>query len=170
MKWASNRSIIVVVSRSAYLHTTPPSPSQVHKRAGSFELLINSLAILDQLYIFDMGGQTSEANLSLLWEKAEKRYHQDLASDKEFAKILETRSLEELLADTHVLQPADPFERELPCTIGQLEPAFKSLSDFLVILKMSYGADSAQTALVWGSIRVILTVGVLSYESRLTLF
>ncbi|CAP86729.1 Pc20g14000 [Penicillium rubens Wisconsin 54-1255] len=105
-----------------------------------------------------MGGQTSEANLSLLWEKAEKRYHQDLASDKELAKILETRSLEELLADTHVLQPADPFERELPCTIGQLEPAFKSLSDFLVILKMSYGADSAQTALVWGSIRVILTL------------
>ncbi|CAG8147427.1 unnamed protein product [Penicillium nalgiovense] len=105
-----------------------------------------------------MGVQTSEANLPLLWERAEKSYHQDLASDKEFAKILETRSLEELLADTHVLQPVDPFGRELPCTIDRLGPAFKLLSDFLVILKMSYGADSAQTALLWGSIRVILTL------------
>jgi hypothetical protein len=116
-----------------------------------------------------MGGQTSESNLSLLWEKAEKSYRQDLASDKEFAKILETRSLEELLADTHVLQPVDPFDRELPCTIDRLEPAFRLLSDFLVILKMSYGADSAQTALVWGSIRVILTASALSCESRLIL-
>ena len=83
-----------------------------------------------------MGGETPEVKRSLLWERALKNYHQDLASDKEFVKILKTSSLEELLAEIPVLRPVNSSERPLPYTIDRLESTFKLLDDFLVILRM----------------------------------
>lgn len=115
-----------------------------------------------------MGGETLQVKRSLLWERALKNYHQDLAGDKELVKILKTSSLEELLADIPILRPVNSSERPLPCTMDRLEPTFKLLNDFLEILRKSCGAESAQTALVWGSIRMIVTVGFL-HESLHTL-
>ncbi|KAF9242219.1 hypothetical protein DTO006G1_6440 [Penicillium roqueforti] len=95
-----------------------------------------------------MGGETLQVKRSLLWERALKNYHQDLAGDKELVKILKTSSLEELLADIPILRPVNSSERPLPCTMDRLEPTFKLLNDFLEILRKSCGAESAQTALL----------------------
>ncbi|KAJ5173639.1 uncharacterized protein N7500_001570 [Penicillium coprophilum] len=105
-----------------------------------------------------MGGKTASVKLSPLWERALETYHEDLAGDEDFRKILETGSLEELLADDQVLQPLGSQGRQALDTMTRLRPTFKLLNDFSVVLAMSLGAGTAVTALVWGSIRMILTL------------
>lgn len=114
---------------------------------------------LSNLNVENMGGQAApEVKLSPLWERALESYHEDLAGDEDFRKILETGSLEELLADDQVLQPVGSQGRQALDTMTRLKPTFKLLNDFSVVLAMSLGAGTAVTALVWGSIRMILTV------------
>lgn len=97
-------------------------------------------------------------NLSPLWEKALESYHKDLAADDDFRMILETGSLEELLADDHILQPFGPQGRKALDSMNRLKPTFKLLNDFSVVLAVSFGVGTAVTAVVWGSIRMILTL------------
>lgn len=105
-----------------------------------------------------MRDRFSEVKLSPLWEKALERYHEELAADDDFRVILETGSLEELLADDHILQPFGPQGRKALDSMNRLKPTFKLLNDFSVVLAISLGAGTAATAVVWGSIRMILTV------------
>ncbi|KAL4782963.1 hypothetical protein BJX76DRAFT_274048 [Aspergillus varians] len=105
-----------------------------------------------------MTKSTPEVELSPLWAKALESYHEELAADDDFRTILETGSLEELLADDHILQPFGPQGRRALDSMNRLKPTFKLLNDFSVVLAVSFGAGTAVTALVWGSIRMILTL------------
>ncbi|KAJ5092019.1 hypothetical protein NUU61_006889 [Penicillium alfredii] len=101
---------------------------------------------------------SSEGKLSPLWEKALESYHEELAADDDFRTILETGSLEELLVDDQLLQPFGPQGRKALDSMNRLKPTFRLLNDFSVVLAVSFGAGTTVTALVWGSIRMILTV------------
>lgn len=107
------------------------------------------------------GGMTEvapEVSVSPLWEKALESYHEELAADDDIRTILETGSLEDLSVDDQILQPFGPHGRKALDSMIRLKPAFKLLNDFSAVLAVSFGAGTAATALVWGSIRMILTV------------
>ncbi|RAK81445.1 TPR-like protein [Aspergillus fijiensis CBS 313.89] len=99
-----------------------------------------------------------DARPSPLWDKALKSYHEELAADDDYRTILQTGSLEELLADEQILKPFGPHGRKALESMNRLKPTFKMLNDFSVVLAVSLGAGTAVTALVWGSIRMILTL------------
>lgn len=103
-----------------------------------------------------------DAKFSPLWERALRSYHEELAADEDFRTILETGSLEDLLGDNRILQPFGSHGRKALDSMNRLKPTFKLLNDFSVVLAVSFGAGTAVTALVWGSIRMILTVGTCS--------
>lgn len=105
-----------------------------------------------------------EVKLSPLWEKALESYHEDLVADDDFRMILKTGSLEELLADDQILQPFGPQGRKALDSMNRLKPTFKLLNDFSVVLAVSFGAGTAVTAVVWGSIRMILTVSLSQWQ------
>ncbi|PWY82922.1 TPR-like protein [Aspergillus heteromorphus CBS 117.55] len=100
----------------------------------------------------------SDAKLSPLWEKALENYREELAADDDFRSILETGSLDELLNDPKILQPFGPRGRKSLDSMYRLKPTFKLVNDFSAVLAVSFGAGTVATALVWGSIRMILTL------------
>lgn len=78
-------------------------------------------------------------------------YHEELAYDYGMRTILETESLEELLANYRISQPFGPQGRMALGYMNRLKPMFKLLNDFSVVLAVSFGAGTAVTALVWDS-------------------
>jgi len=107
-----------------------------------------------------MTKDSPKPKLSPLWEKALENYHEELAADDDFRTILETGSLEDLLVDDQILQPFGQQSRRALDSMNRLKPTFNLLNDFSVVLAVSFGAGTAITALVWGSIRMILTVNI----------
>lgn len=99
-----------------------------------------------------------DTKLSPLWEKALDNYREELAADDDFRLILETGSLDELLDDPKILQPFGPHGRKSLDSMRRLRPTFRLVNDFSAVLAVSFGAGTVVTALVWGSIRMILTV------------
>ncbi|PLB46258.1 TPR-like protein [Aspergillus steynii IBT 23096] len=100
----------------------------------------------------------ADNQLSPLWEKALENYRDELAADDDFRTILETKSLDELLNDPKILQPFGPQGRKALDSMNRLRPTFKIVNDFSAVLAVSFGAGTMLTALVWGSIRMILTL------------
>ncbi|KAL4735582.1 TPR-like protein [Aspergillus similis] len=96
--------------------------------------------------------------LSPLWEKALHSYQEELGSEDDFQTILETDSLDELLDDKQILEPFGPQGRKALDSINRLKPMFTMLNDFSAVLAVSFRAGTTVTALVWGSLRIILTL------------
>ena len=109
----------------------------------------------------------SESKLSpSIWEKALENYREDLAADDDFRMILETGSLEDLLKDAKIIPPFGPQGKKALDSMSRLKPTLKIVNDFSAMLAVCFGAGTTLTALIWGSIRMILSVGCLP----LTLF
>ena len=49
--------------------------------------------------------------------------------------------------------------------LNRLDPTLKFLSDFSAIVAVSFGADTTITALVWGSIRLILSLASSTHDN-----
>lgn len=106
-----------------------------------------------------MSGQPPQLpKLSPLWDKALQNYREELAGDDDFRAILETGSLGELLNESKVLQPVGPQGRKALNSMGRMKPMIKLVNDFSAVLAVSFGTDAVLAALIWGSIRMILTV------------
>jgi hypothetical protein len=95
---------------------------------------------------------------SPLWDQALENFREELAGDDDLGMILETRNVEELLHDVKMLQPVGPQGRKALDSMNRLKPMVKLVNDFSAVLAVAFGADTVVTALVWGSIRMILTV------------
>lgn len=64
--------------------------------------------------------------------------------------------MEELLTQARSLEPlrsTSPL-----ASLNRLEPILIHLNDFSAVMALFLGADAKSAALVWGSIRIILTV------------
>jgi hypothetical protein len=96
--------------------------------------------------------------ISPLWEKALQSYHEELGGEDDFQTILQTGSLDDLLEDKQILEPFGQQGRKALDSINRLKPTFTMLNDFSAVLAVSFGAGTTVTALVWGSLRMILTV------------
>lgn len=101
----------------------------------------------------------SGEKLSQLWEKPLHSYHEELGGEDNFRTLFKTNSLDELLDNKHILGPFGPQSRKALDTINRLKPVIMTLNDLSAVLAVSIGAGTAVKALIWGSVRNILTVG-----------
>lgn len=105
-----------------------------------------------------MPDQPPNYQQSSLWHKALENFREELAADDDLKMILQTHGAEQLLHDTTFLRPVGSPGRKALDSINRLKPMIKFVNNFSAALAVAFGADSVVTALVWGSIRMILTV------------
>jgi hypothetical protein len=80
-----------------------------------------------------------------------------LEEKDEFQDIIEVESLGDLLNHAKTLERLLPREHVALSTIHRLGPKLKFVDDFSAVIALYFGADTKLTALVWGSIRLMLT-------------
>lgn len=93
-----------------------------------------------------------------MWEKALERYRDELGGSEDYQAVNEVHSLEDLLNYANNLQNAPSRKRQGLASLNRLAPEFKFLDDFSAIIALVFGADPTLTAVVWGSVRLILTL------------
>ncbi|KAL9615519.1 MAG: hypothetical protein Q9167_000032 [Letrouitia subvulpina] len=91
------------------------------------------------------------------WDKALVRFQEELEEDDadEYQTILEAGTLEQLVEHIKCIDVPNGRERAV---LSRLDPTLKFLNDFSAIVAVSFGADTKMTALVWASIRLILSL------------
>lgn len=87
-----------------------------------------------------------------------ERYQEELGKNEDYQAINEVHSLDDLLSHVNVLQTAPTRDRQALASLNRLAPRFKFVDDFSAIVALCAGADAASTALVWGSIRLLITL------------
>lgn len=97
-----------------------------------------------------------EQHATPIWKRALENYREELAAEDDFRDILETRSLEQVMNDSKISQPFGPKGRNALDSMNRLKPTFQLINDFSAVLVACFGAEATLTALIWGSIRMIL--------------
>lgn len=105
--------------------------------------------------LIDFSGKRTS---SPLWLKAIERYRAELEENDDFEDIVGVGSLEALLDHTKSIEKLLPPERTLLNLFNRLGSRLKFVDDFSAIIALYFGADANLTGLVWGSIRLMLTL------------
>ncbi|KAI1106051.1 hypothetical protein F4804DRAFT_69707 [Jackrogersella minutella] len=95
---------------------------------------------------------------SPLWHRALERYQEELGGDEDNQAINEVHSLDDLLSHVKSIQAMPSRDRQTWMSLNRLAPKFKFVDDFSATIALAFGADATLTAVVWGSIRLILTL------------
>ncbi|RHZ68953.1 hypothetical protein CDV55_102531 [Aspergillus turcosus] len=95
---------------------------------------------------------------SPLWQKALENFREELAGDDDLAMILGTKGVQEVLQDAKLLQPVGSPGRKALESVNRLKPVIEFVNDFSAVLAVTFGANTMMTAVVWGSIRMLLTL------------
>ena len=98
----------------------------------------------------------SQGYHSPLLDEAMNRYRSELKDGDDF--ILDGESLEGLLSQARALEPRFIRRASPSQSLTRIEPILSHMNNFAAILAVSLGADAKAAALVWGSIRIILSV------------
>lgn len=93
-----------------------------------------------------------------LWHKALERYREELEENDDYKDIIVVESLEDLLNHAKTIESLLPRERTTISSMNRLGPKLKFVDDFSAVIALYFGADVKLTAVVWGSIRLILTL------------
>ena len=99
-----------------------------------------------------------EGPLSPLWRKVIARYQEELEEDSCYRDILELGSLENLLYHAQAIKSMLPQDTAALKSLNRLGPMLKLVDDFSAVIAPYFGADAKLTTLVWGSIRLMLTL------------
>ena len=101
---------------------------------------------------------------SPVWQAAVQKYYTQLAKggikgpaiDKDLWKI---KSPTDLLEEIRALQPQTTgLPRAWTGSLKRLEPILLSLNDFVMVTAWALGMNGRVSAVIWGSIRLILNV------------
>ena len=98
-----------------------------------------------------------------LLSKALSRFRSELKDDDD--PILDVASVEELINQAKALEPVVSRNAKLSTSLSRLEPILSHINDFAAVIAVCSGADTKATGLVWGSLRVILTVTTDEFDS-----
>jgi hypothetical protein len=102
---------------------------------------------------------------SRIWQAAVQKYYTELAKggikgpaiDKDLWKI---ESPVDLLDEIRAVQPQNSgLSRAWMGSLQRLEPILLGLNDFAIVTAWALGMNGKVSAVVWGSIRLILNVG-----------
>lgn len=91
-----------------------------------------------------------------LWHMALEKYRDELQDAQDYEAIQGVHSLDELIKSMSTIQAGPGVSNSL-ATLKRLTPRLKFVDDFSAVLALCFGADTALTAAVWGSIRLILS-------------
>ncbi|TLD28819.1 hypothetical protein PspLS_03746 [Pyricularia sp. CBS 133598] len=91
-----------------------------------------------------------------LWHMALEKYRDELQDAQDYEAIQGVHSLDELMKSMSTIQAGPGVSASL-VTLKRLTPRLKFVDDFSAVLALCFGADTALTAAVWGSIRLILS-------------
>ncbi|KAI9811064.1 MAG: hypothetical protein M1827_005646 [Pycnora praestabilis] len=103
--------------------------------------------------------QGSFTNHSPLWDKALERYREELKDVDDYNGAMDVGSMEELLSQARALEPPGHPSKTLS-SLNRLEPTLVHMNDFSAVIALFLGADAKTAGLVWGSIRIILTLAL----------
>lgn len=92
-----------------------------------------------------------------MWHKALEKYREELQAADDYQAIQKVHTLEELIDSFSSFQGAAPSNYAGVISLKRIAPRLKFVDDFSAILALCFGADTALTAAVWGSIRLILS-------------
>ncbi len=95
---------------------------------------------------------------SQLWEKALEQYRKELNDGNDYESVIGVSSMEDLLAQARNLEPRGARNQNILSSLSRLEPMLLHINDFSAVTALFLGANAKSAALVWGSIRIILTV------------
>ena len=95
---------------------------------------------------------------SYLWEKALDQYRKELKNSDDYEGIMGVDSMEELLSQTRSLEPPGAQSKTFLTSLNRLEPMLLHLNDFSAVTALFFGVNPKGAALVWGSLRIILSV------------
>ncbi|KAF4546902.1 Hypothetical protein D9617_106g078160 [Elsinoe fawcettii] len=96
---------------------------------------------------------------SPLWHRALERYREDLEENGDLAAVSEVVSMNDLLDYIKTFeQNRSPTERNRLDSMRRLGPTLKFIDDFSAVIAVFFGANPQLTALVWGSIRMMLSL------------
>ncbi len=95
---------------------------------------------------------------SQLWEKALEQYRKELKDGDDYESVIGVNSMEELLTQARDLEPSGARNKNILSSLSRLEPMLLHINDFSAVTALFLGASAKSAALVWGSIRIILTV------------
>lgn len=104
---------------------------------------------------------SSLVDSSSRWQQALEAYHKDMPVENKFHVRLESGNIEELfMSHCSPLSPGPQAEslRDLQDHLSRLKPAFKLLDNYASVLAAFFGTSTSSSALVWGSIWLMLTV------------
>ena len=93
-----------------------------------------------------------------LWHKALERYREELKDNNDSNDDIVIESLEDLLNHAKTIESLLPQERTALNSMNRIGPKLKFVDDFIAVIALYVGADAKLTALVWGSIRLMLTL------------
>ena len=121
---------------------------------------------LDLPKIGEALASTLPSGESKIWQAAVQKYYNELAKgglkgahiDKDLWKI---KSPIELLDEIRAVQPKNmDLSRAWTGALQRLEPILLSLNDFVMVTAWALGMNGKVSAVIWGSIRIILNVGI----------
>ncbi|KAH8813358.1 hypothetical protein F5884DRAFT_879629 [Xylogone sp. PMI_703] len=106
--------------------------------------------------IFSFG--LAKRTRSPLWHRALERYREELEETDDYQEIIEVKSLDDLLDYTRTFESLLPNEQPVLSSLSRLGPTLRFVDDFSALIALYFGADTKLTGLVWGSIRMMLSL------------
>ncbi|KAG9242074.1 hypothetical protein BJ878DRAFT_544615 [Calycina marina] len=103
-------------------------------------------------------GSKNQRTSSPLWEKALERYREELQENDDYQDVIGFGSLDDLMNQAKTIEPLLPPERRSLSSMNRVGPKLKFVDHFAALIALYFGADAKLTALVWGSIRLMLTL------------
>ncbi|KAI6784643.1 uncharacterized protein J7T54_006689 [Emericellopsis cladophorae] len=94
---------------------------------------------------------------SPLWLQALEKYREELQAADDYQAIQKVHTLEELIDSFSSFHGAVPNTHAGVISLHKIAPRLKFVDDFSAVLALCFGANTALTAAVWGSIRMILS-------------
>lgn len=121
---------------------------------------------LDLPKIGEALASTLPSGESKIWQASVQKYYNELAKgglkgahiDKDLWNI---KSPIELLDEIRAVQPKNmDSSRAWTGVLQRLEPILLSLNDFVMVTAWALGMNGKVSAVIWGSIRIILNEGI----------
>ena len=95
---------------------------------------------------------------SPVWDRALKRFQDEIDQSNDFQAVIEEGSLQGLLDYAQDAQVC-ARERSAATNMNRLGPILRFVNDFAAVIAVSSGTDPKMTAIVWGSIRLLISLG-----------
>ncbi|KAI9725809.1 MAG: hypothetical protein M1828_002438 [Chrysothrix sp. TS-e1954] len=92
------------------------------------------------------------------------RYRDDLQETEDYEAIIESETQQDILRFAESIKALPPQEQNGLSSMRRLAPILKSLDDLTAILAVCFGADAKITAVLWGSMRLIVDLASTSTD------